>query len=226
VKAHLVLGATPTRRMAVPAIEAGSPSPLDAGAPAKLADALRRSGEKRVALIAVVRDDLADGGAAHVVACVRAIRATAPGVAIEVQACDFGGSLRAVRQVLASRPDVYHHPLVTIPRLLPKLQPGSDYVHALECLRIAKEEFEPVRTRSILCYGLGESRDELVASVADLRSVRLDELVLAAAPPALRRGIVAPDTVEKAATVARKLRFPSVEVVPDSARSRSRRSSR
>jgi len=212
--------------MTVPHLAAGSPAPLDAGAPARLAEVVKRAGEPRVTLLAVVRDDLADGGAAHLVACVRAIRSAAPGVAIEVHVGDFGGSLRAVRQVLASRPDVYHHPLVTIPRLLPKLQPGSDYVHALECLRIAKEEFEPVRTRSTLCFDLGESRDELVASVADLKSVRVDELVLAPAPADLRRGTCTPETVEKAATVARKLHFPNVEIAAAPRATRAKRASR
>lgn len=211
--AFLLLGPCGTRATLVPSIPQGSPARVDPAEPARVAEAVRASACRFAALIAATRDDLADGGAAHLAHAIRAVRAAAPGVRVELHAGDLGGSVPAQRALLAARPDLLHHALPACPRLAATAAPGGDYVRSLEWIRLAKEEFEAIRVRATLPLGLGETRDEIVASIADLRSVRVDELILAVAPLPYRKAAPHADLIQRVSTVAAKLGFERIEVL-------------
>ncbi len=211
--AAVLLGPVGTRRTLVPDADSGTPSPIDPREPSQIASRASMQDVRRIALHALERDDLPDGGAATVAATVRTLRTRLPGVSLELHTGDFGGELRRVRDVLRTLPDLFHHALPTSPRLFPKVVPGGDYVQSLETLRVAKEEFERIRLRSTVVVGLGETRDELVASLADLKSVRVDEVLLAHAAPAPGRTAPSADLLARIATVAQKLHFARFEIV-------------
>ncbi|MDZ4167853.1 MAG: lipoyl synthase, partial [Coriobacteriia bacterium] len=126
----------------------------------------------------VTRDDLPDGAAGHVVATIAAIRSAAPGVAVEVLVSDLGGSAEAVDLVVDARPDVFNHNLETVPRLYAGVRPGADYARSLSVLAHAKERAPGMPTKSGLMLGLGETRDEVLAVMRDLRDVGCDLLTL------------------------------------------------
>jgi lipoic acid synthetase len=126
----------------------------------------------------VTRDDLPDGGAAHVVATIAAIRAVAPAAAVEVLVSDFGGSADAVDLVAEGRPDVFNHNLETVPRLYRTVRPGADYARSLGVLARVRDRVPEVPTKSGLMLGLGERREEVVEVMRDLRAIGCDLLTL------------------------------------------------
>lgn len=193
-------------------IPAGATTPLDSANIPLFVKSLQANNIRSIALLCAARDDLGDGGSAFVVETIRAIRSLRNRTFIELHICDFGGSRRALRDVLAARPDLLHHSVVTSPRFYTKFAPGFDYVRSLEILRIAKEEHETIRTRSSLAIGLGENRDDLVAALADLRSVRVDEIFLVPAQPQ-RKPLPPTDALEKVKIVAGKLGFDTFEIL-------------
>ena len=212
--ALVVLGPEGTRASLVPPIAMGTPPTVDQESVDRWVSRVKRSGQKRIALLAATRDDLVDGGAAYLGALMRAMRAAIPNVAIELHVSDFGGALNAWRDLLRMNPVLVHHAVAAAPRLYAKLFPGADYVRSLEVLRIVKEEFEPVRLRVTICLGLGETKDEIVAALADVKSVRADEVLLAVAEPPLRKAAPSAEVLEKVLTVGRKLVFARLEVLP------------
>jgi lipoic acid synthetase len=212
--ALVVLGPAGTRASVVPPIAKGGPAPVDRGAIDRWVSDVKASGRSRIALIAAARDDLVDGGAAYLGVLIRALRASMPTIAIELHVGDFGGALNAWRDLLRSGPSLAHHAIAAAPRLYAKLLPGGDYVRSLEILRIVKEEFEPVRLRATICLGLGETKDEIVAALADLKSVRAEEVLLVVAEPPLRKAPPAPEVLQRVLAVGGKLGFARLEVVP------------
>jgi lipoic acid synthetase len=215
--AFFVLGSRGTRRCLVPPFEEGTPEPIDDAAADSIVQRVASRKLAEVVLLGVPRDDLGDGGAAAFARAVRAIREATPRTQIEVYISDFGASLRNLREFLGCRPAVVHHALTTPPRLFGRVLPGSEYVHSVEVLRIVKEECDGILLRSTICLGLGETRDELVATLADLRSVRCDEVLFAPAPhPTAAMPTSA--VLDKIATVATKLHFSRVAFL-DHARS-------
>lgn len=174
----LVLGDACTRGCRFCAVETRRPQAPDAGEPARIGEAVARMGLRHAVVTMVTRDDLADGGAAHVVAVIDAIRAAAPGATVEVLVSDFGGDLAAVDTVADARPDVFNHNVETVPRVYESVRPGADYARSLGVLARALDRQPDVPTKSGLMLGLGETEDEVVAVMRDLREAGVTMLTL------------------------------------------------
>jgi len=172
----LILGDICTRHCRFCAVTAGRPLPPDPTEPQRLARTASQMGLRHVVVTSVARDDLPDGGAAHFVAVIQALRQRCPGAAVEVLVPDFGGDLAAILRVLAARPDVLNHNLETVPRLYPQVQPRKSYRRALGLLTQADRA--GLVTKSGLLLGLGERRDEVLAVMRDLRRAGCDVLTL------------------------------------------------
>lgn len=170
----LLLGDRCTRRCAYCAVSTARPLPPDPGEPERVAEAARRLGLRHVVLTSVDRDDLADGGAAHFAAAVRAVRRALPGAGIEVLTPDFKGAEGAIRSVLETEPDVFNHNIETVPRLFPRLRPQGRYGVSLDVLSAAKAVRPGQATKSGLMVGLGETDEEVAAVLADLRGAGVD----------------------------------------------------
>jgi lipoic acid synthetase len=175
----MIMGEVCTRACAFCNVATGMPQPLDPTEPARVADATRRMGLKHVVVTSVDRDDLDDGGAEHFAETVRAIRAENPGTTIEILTPDF---LRkddsAAETVIDARPDVFNHNLETVPRLYLKIRPGARYFHSLRLLQRVKERDPSQFTKSGLMVGLGESKEEVMQVMDDMRSAGVDFITI------------------------------------------------
>jgi lipoic acid synthetase len=174
----MVLGNVCTRACAFCNVATGKPDPLEADEPQRLAQAVAELGLRHVVVTSVDRDDLPDGGAAHFVACIEAIRALAPTTTIEILTPDFRHKQGAVESVAAARPDVYNHNVETVPRLYRRIRPGASYDHSVELLASAKRVAPTSFTKSGLMVGLGETEDEVVEVMDDLRVADVDFLTI------------------------------------------------
>jgi len=174
----MILGDVCTRNCAYCAVAHGTPAPLDAGEPVRLAEAVRRMALKHVVITSVDRDDLPHGGAEIFAACIAEIRRRTPGTSVEVLIPDFKGNEQALRLVVDAKPDILNHNLETIERLYRLARPGGRYARALELLRRAKQ-FDPgTLTKSGIICGLGEEWDELLSAMRDVRAQGVDILTL------------------------------------------------
>src|SRR6476469_1406724 len=166
----MVLGDLCTRRCPFCDVAHGRPLPPDPGEAEHLADTVARLGLSYVVITSVDRDDLRDGGAAHFAACIRAVRERSPRTRIEVLTPDFRGRAEVALEILcADAPDVMNHNLETVPRLYRQARPGADYEHSLRLLESFGQRRPDVPTKSGLMLGLGETDDEVVAVMRDLR---------------------------------------------------------
>lgn len=194
--------------------------PVPSGAPGacvpRKRDALQWIADHKlstVALIAPARTDLGDCGTSVLLDWFSAIRRQSPGVIIELYISDYQYHGAALRELLRARPEVVHHALTTSPRVLPKVLPGASYTASLNMLRIASEEFESIRLRSTIALGHGETRDELIACVADLKSVRVDELLFIRPPAGTAKSVATPEFLARLRQIAEKLQFQRMEVL-------------
>jgi lipoic acid synthetase len=175
----MIMGDKCTRRCPFCDVGHGRPDPLDPEEPVHLAETIARLRLKYVVITSVDRDDLRDGGAQHFVDCIRAVRERSPATRIEVLVPDFRGRLdRALGILEAAPPDVMNHNLETVPRLYRQARPGSDYAHSLELLRRFKARHPDVATKSGLMVGLGETDDEILAVMRDMRAHDVDMLTI------------------------------------------------
>jgi len=175
----MIMGDICTRRCPFCDVGHGRPLPLDPDEPANLARTIAALNLSYVVITSVDRDDLRDGGAQHFVDCIRAVRATSPGTQIEVLVPDFRGRMeRALAILEAAPPDVMNHNLETVPRLYKQARPGSDYAHSLALLREFKARVPGVPTKSGLMVGLGETDDEILATMRDMRAHGIDMLTI------------------------------------------------
>jgi lipoic acid synthetase len=175
----MILGDICTRRCPFCDVAHGRPLAPDAEEPAHLADTIARLKLGYVVITSVDRDDLKDGGAQHFVDCIRAVRAASPQTTIEVLVPDFRGRLeRALEILLVAPPDVMNHNLETVPRLYRRARPGGDYAHSLRLLAEFKRRVPGVPTKSGLMVGLGETDDEILAVMRDLRAHDVDMLTI------------------------------------------------
>ncbi|HEY7905218.1 MAG TPA: lipoyl synthase [Casimicrobiaceae bacterium] len=175
----MIMGDICTRRCPFCDVGHGRPLPLDADEPANLARTIAALKLRYVVITSVDRDDLRDGGAAHFVDCIRAVREHSPTTQIEVLVPDFRGRLdRALAILAAAPPDVMNHNLETVPRLYREARPGSDYAHSLALLRDFKAAFPHVPTKSGLMVGLGETDDEILSVMGDMRAHAIDMLTI------------------------------------------------
>ena len=174
----MIMGDTCTRACAFCNVRTGMPGPLDPLEPRHVAEAVAKLGLKHVVVTSVDRDDLADGGAAHFAAVIGAIRAAAPGTTIEVLTPDFLRKDGALEVVVAARPDVFNHNLETAPSHYLAIRPGARYFHSLRILQRAKELDPTVFTKSGIMVGLGETREEVLQVMDDMRSAGIDFLTI------------------------------------------------
>jgi lipoic acid synthetase len=175
----MILGDLCTRRCPFCDVAHGRPQPPDANEPLNLATTIAALKLKYVVITSVDRDDLRDGGAAHFAACIRSVRELSPATRIEVLVPDFRGRLDTALDVLAaSPPDVLNHNLETVPRLYRQARPGADYANSLALLQQFKLRLPHVPTKSGLMLGLGETDDEIMQVLRDLRAHRVDMLTL------------------------------------------------
>jgi lipoic acid synthetase len=175
----MIMGDICTRRCPFCDVGHGRPLPLDAEEPVNLARTIAALKLRYVVVTSVDRDDLRDGGAAHFVACIRAVREHSPATQIEVLVPDFRGRLdRALDILAAAPPDVMNHNLETVPRLYRQARPGSDYAHSLKLLADFKARFPAVPTKSGLMVGLGETDEEILAVMRDMRAHAIDMLTI------------------------------------------------
>jgi lipoic acid synthetase len=170
----LILGDVCTRRCSFCAIANGRPSGLDQGEPQRVADAARVLGLRHIVVTSVTRDDLPDGGAAIFAETIVKLREAIPDCSVEVLIPDFGGSRSALEQVMAARPDILNHNVETVPRLYRRVRPSARYYRSLELLQRAKEIDPFALTKSGLMLGLGESWEEILGVLADLRQADCD----------------------------------------------------
>ena len=174
----MVLGNVCTRPCGFCSVDRGKPQPPESDEPERLAEAALRLGLKHVVITSVTRDDLPDGGAEHFYQCVLAVRQKT-GATIEVLTPDFVQCKSAVERVCEARPEVFNHNTETVPRLYREVRgPKSDYRWTLELLRRVKRYQPTIRTKSGLMLGLGETREEILAVLADLRAHDCDFLTL------------------------------------------------
>ena len=175
----MIMGDKCTRRCPFCDVGHGRPDPLDADEPANLARTIAALGLNYVVITSVDRDDLRDGGAAHFVDCIRRVREASPRTRIEVLVPDFRGRLeRALKILEAAPPDVMNHNLETVPRLYREARPGSDYQHSLRLLSEFRARVPGVPTKSGLMLGLGETDDEIIAVMRDLRAHQVDMVTI------------------------------------------------
>jgi len=174
-----VLGDLCTRRCPFCDVAHGRPQPPDPLEPQHLADTVARLGLKYVVITSVDRDDLRDGGAGHFVECIRQIRALSPETRIEVLVPDFRGrDDRALEILKAAPPDVMNHNLETAPRLYKQARPGSDYQFSLNLLKKFKAMHPDVPTKSGIMVGLGETDEEILQVMADMRAHDIDMITI------------------------------------------------
>lgn len=174
----MIMGDTCTRACAFCNVKTGLPGALDPTEPARVADAVAQMGLKHVVITSVDRDDLEDGGARHIADTVLAIRAVAPQATIEILTPDFLRKGKAAEIAIDSRPDVFNHNLETVPRLYLSIRPGARYYHSLRLLERVKERDPCQFTKSGLMVGLGETKEEVMQVMDDMRSAGVDFLTI------------------------------------------------
>jgi lipoyl synthase len=174
----MILGDTCTRACAFCNVRTGRPDALDPYEPARVAQAVAALELSHVVVTSVDRDDLADGGASHFAATIRAIRAARPAASIEVLTPDFMRKEGALEIVLEAAPDVFNHNIETVPALYRRIRPGADYRHSLRILSEAKRLCPQLFTKSGLMVGLGEAEEAVLVVMDDLRAASVDFLTI------------------------------------------------
>lgn len=175
----MIMGDKCTRRCAFCDVGHGRPDPLDPEEPHNLAKTIALMKLRYVVITSVDRDDLRDGGASHFTACLQAVRAACPSITIEVLVPDFRGRMEVALNAIAPElPDVFNHNIETVPRLYKQARPGSDYRWSLKLLLEFKKRFPGIPTKSGLMLGLGETNEEIIAVMADLRQHEVNMITL------------------------------------------------
>jgi lipoic acid synthetase len=214
----MILGNVCTRPCGFCSVSKGTPEVLEDDEPERVAEAALRLGLRHVVITSVTRDDLPDGGADHFYRCILAVRARTA-AAVEVLTPDFLGDWAAVDTVLAARPEVYNHNMETVPRLYRKVRGRAEYQRSLDLLAHVKKRAPQTVTKSGLMLGLGETTDELLGVLADLRAVDCDTLTLGQyLAPTLKHVPVAryvpPEEFDRLGALARTMGFGHVASGP------------
>jgi lipoic acid synthetase len=215
----MVLGTACTRNCRFCAVDAASPAAVDDTEPGRVAEAAERMGLRHAVVTMVTRDDLADGGSAHVAATIAALRQRVPDVTVEVLVSDFGGDEAAIDTVAAALPDVFNHNVETVPRLYPAVRPQADYARSLRVLARAHEAAPGVPTKSGLMVGVGEAAEEVEDVLRDLRAAHVDIVTIGQylRPSAAHLEVAAfvpPELFDRYAATARALGFAGVASAP------------
>ncbi len=215
----MILGRICTRSCAFCDVEKGVPMGLDPDEPARLADLTKDLGLEYVVITSVTRDDLKDGGATHFARTIARIRKATPKTKIEVLIPDFQGSPEALSSVIRSRPQVLNHNLETVERLYPQVRPEAVYHRSLELLHHAKRVDQNLITKSGLMVGLGETWEEIIESMRDLRKADCDLLTIGQYLRPGRRSYEVrkyyhPDEFQELKRSGESLGFKNVEAAP------------
>ena len=221
-KAHatfMILGDTCTRACAFCNIKTGLPAPVNQEEVGHVADAVVEMGLKHVVITSVDRDDLSDGGAMHFVNVIKEIRKKSPATTIEILTPDFLRKTGAAEMVIDAKPDVFNHNLETVPRLYLSIRPGARYYHSLRLLERVKERDPSQFTKSGLMVGLGESKQEVMQVMDDMRIAGIDFLTIGQYLQPTRKHaaverFVTPDGFKAYATIARAKGFLMVSATP------------
>ena len=175
----MIMGDICTRRCPFCDVGHGKPLPLDPDEAANLGETVAALKLKYVVITSVDRDDLRDGGAQHFVDCIKAVRAASPSTKIEVLVPDFRGRIDVALEIFGqSLPDVMNHNLETVPRLYKQARPGAEYLHSLELLKGFKARYPGIPTKSGLMVGLGETDEEILDVMRDMRSHNIEMLTI------------------------------------------------
>ncbi len=175
----MIMGDICTRRCPFCDVAHGRPNPLDQDEPRQMAEAIADMRLKYVVITSVDRDDLRDGGAGHFASCVLETRSAIPGIEIETLVPDFRGRMDVALDELEKQPpDVFNHNLESVPRLYKQVRPGSDYQWSLDLLAAFKQRCPEVTTKSGLMVGLGETNDEIIQVMRDLRAHNVDMITI------------------------------------------------
>ena len=216
----MIMGEICTRACAFCNVSTGLPGPLDTDEPRRVGEAVAMMRLKHVVITSVDRDDLADGGAAHFAATVRAIRAAAPTATIEILTPDFlRKPTAAAHAVIDSGPDVFNHNLETVPRLYLSIRPGARYYQSLRLLERVKERAPDMFTKSGLMVGLGETKEEVMQVMDDMRVAGVDFLTIGQYLQPTRKHapidrFVEPEEFAALETIARSKGFLMVSASP------------
>lgn len=216
----MIMGEICTRRCPFCDVAHGRPNPLDDNEPRELAEAVAEMGLKYVVVTSVDRDDLRDGGAAHFAECIRQMRQRSPSLNIEILVPDFRGRMDVALDILAAdAPDVFNHNLESVPSLYKKIRPGSDYQWSLDLLKNFKQRRPEVLTKSGLMLGLGESKQEIIDVMHDMRAHDIDMITLGQYLQPSRHHLpvdrfVHPDEFAELGEIADQLGFASVASGP------------
>jgi lipoic acid synthetase len=174
----MIMGDTCTRACSFCNVRTGKPGPLDADEPQRVAEAVARMGLNHSVITSVDRDDLDDGGAQHFVNVIKSIRKRSPTTTIEVLTPDFLRKDGALEKVVEARPDVFNHNLETVPALYLAVRPGARYFHSLRLLQRVKELDRQMFTKSGIMVGLGETREQVLQVMDDMRSADIDFITI------------------------------------------------
>lgn len=216
----MIMGEICTRRCPFCDVAHGRPLALDESEPVELATAIADMKLKYVVITSVDRDDLLDGGAQHFANCIRETRKQSAGIRVEVLVPDFRGRMDIALDILAAEPpDVFNHNLESVPSLYKKIRPGSDYQWSLDLLKKYKQRCPTVLTKSGLMLGLGETRDELIDVMKDMRAHDIDMLTLGQYLQPSRDHLaverfVTPEEFDEFGAIASELGFKSVASGP------------
>lgn len=215
----MILGSVCTRACAFCNIKTGRPDLLDPHEPERLAQAIGKLNLEHVVITSVDRDDLPDGGAEHFANCIQAIRKKAPNTTIEVLTPDFRRKLGAVKIVVDAKPDVYNHNIETVPSLYNKIRPGARYFHSLNILNEVKNFDPTIFTKSGIMVGLGETDQEIVQVMDDLRAAQVDFITIGqylqpSPQHAPVKRFVTPETFDYYGSLARSKGFLMVSSSP------------
>ncbi len=174
----MIMGDTCTRACAFCNVKTGLPQALDLDEPRRVADAIAKMGLSHAVVTSVDRDDLEDGGAQHFVDVIRETRKASPATTIEILTPDFLKKNGALERVVEARPDVFNHNLETVPALYLKIRPGARYFHSLRLLQQVKDLDPKMFTKSGIMVGLGETREQVMQVMDDMRSADIDFITI------------------------------------------------
>jgi len=215
----LILGRVCTRDCGFCAVEHGAPAPPDETEPEKLAQAVRRMGLQYIVITSVTRDDLPDGGASLFAKTIQAVRALDSKIKVEVLIPDFQGDPASLKVVLRGGPDVLNHNIETIARLYPGVRPQANYKRSLNLLKNSKQLYPQIFTKSGFMLGLGETQEEVLDLLQDLREAECDFLTIGQylqprqdRLPVMR--FIPPEEFEKYKGIGEKMGFRAVASGP------------